>query len=107
MWRDLEEEAIYVGLTLDYFWKLNPKQYAKHCKIYLKKEEHYFQTQDVLNHILGQYIGVAFNNPKEYPKKPLLDKITEKKKTPQTLEDMERIALQNTLMMGGVVNNSR
>lgn len=108
MWRDNEDEAIYIGLNLDYYWSLTPKQYAKHCKMYLKKEEQDIKIKDKLNHILGQYIGIAFNNGKHYPKKPLLDSATEEKETqPQTLDDMERIARNNTLIMGGVINDNR
>lgn len=106
MWRDMEEEAIYMGLTLDYYWRLTPKQYAKHCKMYLKKEEQDVKIMDRLNHILGQYVGIAFHNGKQYPKKPFLDGTTEVKETkPQTVDDMERIARNNTLIMGGVINN--
>ena len=39
MWRDLESDALLIGLDLNYFWSLNPKQYAKHIEIFNKKEE--------------------------------------------------------------------
>ena len=32
LWRDWEEDAIRIGLTLDYFWSLNVKQFQKHRK---------------------------------------------------------------------------
>ena len=108
MWRDNEEEAIYMGLTLDYYWKLNPKQYAKHCKMYLKKEEQNAKTMDSLNHILGQYVGYAVNNPKEYPKHPALENMGKPKEVKkQTINDMENMARRNTLFMGGVINDNR
>ena len=97
-----------MGLDLHYFWSLTPKQYAKHCKAYLKKDEQNARLQDRLNYVLGKYIGFAVNNPKEYPQKPALDIVEEQKEQPpQTADDMEKIARLNTLFMGGVINDSR
>jgi len=96
-----------MGLSLEYYWSLNPKQYAKHCKIYLKKEEQDVKVVDRLNHILGQYVGIAVNNGKEYPQKPYLDREETKQVEPQTVEDMEKIARLNTLCLGGVINDDR
>jgi hypothetical protein len=104
MWRDLEKDAIYIGLTLDYFWKLNPKQYAKHVEVFNKKEKERLKEQDILNYMLGKYIGWAINDPKHYPNKPFTEKDTEQK--PMTDEEMERQARRNTIKMGGVINDN-
>lgn len=104
MWRDLEKDAIYIGLTLDYFWKLNPKQYTKHVEVFNKKEKERLKEQDILNYMLGKYIGWAVNDPKHYPNKPFTEKDTEQK--PMTDEEMERQARRNTIKMGGVINDN-
>ena len=102
----MEDEAIYMGLTLDYFWSLNPKQYKKHCDVYRQKQETDVLIKDRLNHILGQYIGIAINDGKNYPKKPLLDTTERTETTPQqTVDEMEKMARRNTLFMGGVIKD--
>ncbi len=101
MWRDSEEDAIKMGLTLDYYWHLDVFQFAKHIKVFNEKEKELYKKQDRLNHMLGQYICFAFNDPKHYPSKPYTEKDTELK--PMSDEDMERQARRNTIMMGGVI----
>lgn len=104
MWRDLEEDAIRIGLSLPYFWSLNPKQYYKHVRIYNEKEKERVKEKDMLNHMLGKYIGFAFNDPKHYPNKPFTGNDTELE--PMSDEDMEKQARRNTIKMGGVINDS-
>jgi hypothetical protein len=104
MWRDMEEDAIAIGLDLHYFWSLNPKQYAKHVKIFNQKEQQRFKEADVFNYMLGKYIAYAVNDPKHYPSKPFTDKDTDLK--PMTDEEMEKQARRNTIKMGGVINDS-
>jgi len=89
-------------LGLDYFWLLTPKQYAKHAQMFIQMREINIRQQDQLNHILGSYIRVAFNDPSKYPGKPYLHK--EETATDQTASDMERIARLNTLTLGGEIN---
>lgn len=105
MWRNLEEEAIYIGLNLDYFWNLTPNAYQKYRKVFEKKRKEDLQNQDYLNNILGQYINYAFNNPKKYPKPFLSEKI--KMRHSMTSAEMEEQVRRNTLMMGGVINDNR
>lgn len=100
----MEEQAIYIGLSLHYFWSLNPKQWKKHIEVFEKKEKERIQDQDYLNFLLGQYIGIAFNDPKEYPKIPFTAQSTKKKE--MTDDEMERQALRNTMIMGGVINDN-
>lgn len=104
MWREMEEEAIAIGLDLDYYWSLNPKQYAKHIKVFNQREEQRFKEIDTFNFMLGKYIAYAFNDPKHYPTKPFLDNNTDLK--PMTDEEMEKQARRNTIKMGGVINDS-
>ena len=104
MWRDMEEDAITIGLDLNYFWSLNPKQYAKHVKMFNQKEQQRLKEADMLNYTLGKYIAYAFNDPKHYPEKPFTEKDTDLE--PMTDEEMERQARRNTIKMGGVINDS-
>lgn len=104
-WRDNEENAIFIGLDLDTYWNLNPIQYDKYRNAFLKKREEDRKEKDYLNHLLGQYIWIAFNNPKEYPEKSFLSENIQKEHKEQSSIDMERMARINTLLMGGVINN--
>lgn len=101
MWRDLEEDAIRIGLNLHYFWSLNPKEWAKHVKVFYEKENNRLKEVDLFNFILGKYIAFAVNDPKKYPKKPFTEKTTQLE--PMTDEEMERQARRNTIKMGGVI----
>jgi hypothetical protein len=103
MWREMEEDAITIGLDLHYFWSLNPKQWAKHIKVFNQKEQQRLKEADALNYMLGKYIAFAFNDPKRYPSKPFLEENTDLK--PMTDEEMERQARRNTIKMGGVIND--
>lgn len=102
MWRDMEEDAIRVGLDLPYFWSLNPKQWQKYVKVYNEKEQERLREIDTLNYILGKYVAYAVNDPKHYPKQPFTQKSTDLK--PMTDEEMEKQARRNTIKMGGVIN---
>lgn len=104
MWRDMEEDAIRIGLNLHYFWSLTPKEYAKHVKVYAEKEEKRFKEVDLFNYILGKYVAYAVNDPKRYPSKPFTEKTTQLE--PMTDEEMEKQARRNTIKMGGVINDN-
>lgn len=100
----MEEEAIYIGLDLHYFWSLNPKQYAKHLKAFNRQMIERVKETDTMNHQLGQYIYFAFNDPKNYPNKPRYTFPGDELK-PMTDDEMERQARRNTIKMGGVIND--
>ena len=104
MWRDLEEDAIKIGLDLGYFWSLNPKQFAQHIKVFNEMEEQRLKEKDLFNFLLGKYVAYAFNSPKHYPTKPFTEKTTHLE--PMTDEEMEQQARRNTIKMGGVINDS-
>ena len=87
LWRDAEEDAIMMGLDLNYFWSLNPKQYAKHVNVYNTKELNRIKEIDSMNHILGKYVAYAFNDPKHYPSRAFTDRDTEMK--PMSDDEME------------------
>lgn len=104
MWRDMEEDAILIGLDLHYYWSLNPKQYAKHIEVFNKKEQLRLKEKDLFNYMLGKYVAFAFNSPKDYPSKPFTEQDTDLK--PMTDEEMEKQARRNTIKMGGVIVDS-
>lgn len=83
---------------MEEYWNLNPNQFQKYINVYKSKTEHELQEKDYLNYLLGHYITYSFNNPKKYPKKPFLSKLTKKNMTD---EDMEREAWKTTILMGG------
>lgn len=101
MWRDMEEDAIRIGLDLHYFWTLTPKQWEKYVKVFNEKEKQRLKEVDTLNYLLGKYVAYGVNNPKHYPSKPFTEKDTDLK--PMTDEEMERQARRNTIKMGGVI----
>lgn len=101
MWRDMEEDAILIGLDLHYFWTLTPKQWAKYVKVFNQKQELRLKELDSLNYILGKYVAFGVNDPKHYPSKPFTEKDTELE--PMTDEEMEKQARRNTIKMGGVI----
>ncbi len=103
MWRNLEVEAIKVGLDLYYFWNLTPKQFEKHIQMFNENERKRITEVDMLNHLLGKYIAIAFNDPKNYPNRSFLDKSNELIDV-MTDEEMELRARRNTIKMGGVIN---
>ena len=104
MWREMEEDAITIGLDLRYFWSLTPKQWAKHIKVFNEKEKQRLKEKDLFNYLLGKYVAFAFNDPKKYPSKPFTEKDADQK--PMTDEEMERQARRNTIKMGGVIVDS-
>ena len=99
----MEVEAIRIGLDLHYFWSLTPKQYEKHIKAYCDNEKNRVIEKDMLNHLLGKYIAIAFNDPKNYPKRSFLDSSNENISNAMSDEEMEKRAKYNTLKMGGVI----
>lgn len=100
----MEEDAIAIGLDLHYFWSLNPKQWAKHVKVFTQKEKQRLKETDMFNFLLGKYVAYAFNDPKRYPSQPFTEKNTDLK--PMTDEEMERQGRRNTIKMGGVIVDS-
>lgn len=92
-----------MGLTLPYYWSLNPKQWEKHLKVFNEKERERLEEIDTLNWILGKYIAYAVNEPKKYPTQPFSQKTSVLE--PMSDEDMERQARHNTIKMGGVIND--
>jgi hypothetical protein len=83
------------------FWDMTPKQYQGYHKQYVKKETEKVRENDLLNHILGQYIMIGVNEPKKYPNKPQLTENNEP--VDMTDEEMETRARRNTIRMGGIV----
>ena len=89
---------------MDYFWKLNPKQFNKYVKVYSQKTKEQAQQTDRFNYMLGQYIAFAFNDPKKYPKKPFLEEVQQEQKDDEmSADEMEKMAKFNTVKKGGKI----
>ena len=101
MWREHEEDAFYMGLSMSEYWNMNRKQYDKYSKVFEKKIEDELVRSDVLNHALGRYIAIAFHDPKKYPEKPFSYKEEQKDMTD---DEMEKQAMRITMALGGKVN---
>lgn len=93
VWRENEETAIYIGLSLNEYWNLNVHQFKKYVDVYQLRKENELKEQDFLNHILGKYLCFSFNDPKKYPKKAYLSKKDSYNKK-MTDEEMEREAMK-------------
>lgn len=50
---------------------MSPKQLHSCHKGYRLKEDRAIARQDELNHLLGRYIAIGFNNPSKYPDKAI------------------------------------
>jgi len=64
---------------------------------------------DLNNFNLGQYVSIAFNNPKGYPSQPFLAKEESLQEEPKdmSVEEMERVMLKNTIILGGTTNGNK
>lgn len=61
---------------------------------------------DSNNYNLAKYIGMAVNNPKKYPSRPLLSEYMEKEDLlshEMSVKDMQRVAQSITYKLGGKV----
>ncbi|MCL2860388.1 MAG: hypothetical protein FWF46_07565 [Oscillospiraceae bacterium] len=88
-WRELEEEALYIGLDIFDFWRLTPNQFKKYQQAFVRKVNDDQKREDMLNYILGQYIAYGVNSPKNYPYQPFLteEKISVKEMTDEEMEE--------------------
>lgn len=78
-----------MGLKLNEYWELNPKQFKKYLDAYQENKKESAKEIDAQNYNLGKYIAIAVNEPKKYPEKPLLWEEKE-----MTEREMEKV-LQN------------
>lgn len=83
---------------------MTPKQLEQYRDAHLNLEKQRIRKQDFLNHVLGQYMGIALNEPKNYPNQPKLSQTQEN--VDMSDEDMERQARRNTIRMGGKINDN-
>ncbi len=89
-----------MGLDLEYYWTITPKQLEKHVEVFKKTEENRAKAIDWQNFHLGKYVGIAVNDPKKYPQKPFLH---DTRKKPMTPEEMEARVRRMTLILDGKV----
>ena len=95
-----------MGLSLDQYWDLTPKQWKKVLDAFSKRERDLVKQTDFSNFLLGKYVAYAFNDPKKYPKKPFLDKIGDEKderneSAMMNNSEMERIIRANNIKLKG------
>lgn len=57
-------------------------------KSFEKRQKRESEHQDYMNYLLGRYIAMAFNDPKNYPNEPFLHNLNNKNKT-MTSHEME------------------
>lgn len=81
---------------------MNPKQYEKYVRAYNRRVEEDIRKADFMNHALGRYIAFAFHDPDHYPDEPF--SAGSKEKPQMTDKDMERMAMMNTVALGGKVD---
>ena len=60
-----------IGLTIDAWWNLTPREAQVYFRAYEKKQERQLQMADTANYILGKYVMMAVNKPGSYPDEPL------------------------------------
>jgi len=104
LWNSAEEIALKIGESLEEFWTESPKQFEKRVKVYKELEKKRVMENDINNYNLGRYLIYAFNDPKKYPKKPVLQERDDDNKSMSGLE-MERKAELINKKLGG--NNDR
>lgn len=63
-----------MGLTIEQWWELTPREARKHFNAYERRIQSQVQIMDTTNHVLGRYIGIAVNNPKHYPSSPMSER---------------------------------
>jgi len=105
MWKEQEVNALSIGLKYDEYWEMYPVVYESYVKAHELKQKARMREWDMMNYMLGRYLTFAFNQPKNYPRKPFLDGKFEDKKE-MTDEEMEKMMKRNTKIMGGTVNES-
>ena len=93
-WQKNESRAFEIGLKIDEYWNLNPAEFRNCVAGFNSKQKAEIERVDTLNHILGQYISFAVNDPKHYPRKPIVAKNAHrtKKMRPVTIEALDQIA---------------
>ena len=58
--------AIRVGLSLEDYWNISPKQFEKYIDVYIEKEKERLREEDFISFNLGKYIAYGVNEPKKY-----------------------------------------
>ena len=93
-WRDNESRAFEIGLKIDEYWNLSPAEFRNCVAGFNSKQKAEIERADALNHILGRYISFAVNDPKHYPRKPIVAKNAHrtKKMIPVTIEALDQYA---------------
>lgn len=93
-WQKNESRAFEIGLKIDEYWNLSPAEFRNCVAGFNSRQKAEIERADTLNHILGRYISFAVNDPKHYPRKPIVAKNAHrtKKMKPVTIEALDQIA---------------
>ena len=78
---------------------MTPNLFDKYIEAYNNRE----RAVDAHNHRLGHYIGIATNNPTEYPKQPMLAEVQEPKNKDMSDTQMQDEAKRIAIMFGGEI----
>lgn len=90
---------------MELFWEIQPVRFEQLLKAYNEINKNRVMEIDYQNFLLGKYIGIAINSPKNYPRKPFL--YEEPKKDVMTVEEMEEMMRKNTIALGGVIKKKK
>lgn len=104
MWEEGERDALMVGLTFESYWNLTPRQYLVYLEYFEEKEKVRIQETDAMNHLLGAYMRIAFNEPSSYPDRPFLSEAFKKMEitSPNEEYNMEEEIKRLNLLFGGI-----
>lgn len=75
-----------MGRDYDHFWRLTPAEIVLILDADVERRNHIIETSRAANHELAHWIGIAFHDPKNFPKlKPLT--IKPKTETSSAIDD--------------------
>lgn len=84
--------AFQIGLHPAEYWEMTFGEFADCIEGYNQRQRNEAQVHDALNHTLGNYMRIAFHDPKHYPKKPFSNDNSDNKEVANTDEQRIRLA---------------
>ena len=76
MYSKIIDDAFQSGIEDAWaFWHMTPGEINGRLKAYTTKLKQKSENMDTLAFMIGNYVGIAVNNPKEYPNHPNMIKI--------------------------------
>jgi len=71
------------------FWRMTPKEIQGRMTAHTRQQEQRMAQLDALAWMAGQYVGMAQNNPKKYPRQPQFYKPEVREKAVRSMGDDE------------------